>query len=536
MYDFLFSKELDRDWQAIVYFNKRMTFGRFKERIDNLAYFLNEKKSVGPGDNVVICLPNIPHAAIAFYALNKCGAIGNIVHPMISEYGLLNIIKKTNPKVIFLSDVFYDKYKAVLSDIDITVIICRMAGFASVIYKLGIAYKAKKEKQPKIEYSDKVLRFTRTMLRRGDVEVKTGGKDIAVYLHSGGTTGEAKTIVITNYAINAVAVNALTTFETTIDKDVAFMVLPLFHGYGLAINLHAFLSFGCRLVMVPKFNAKDAIRIIRREGVTVMTGVPTMYEKLVAQKGFNRLNCKNFHLLICGGDNLSASLREKVDAKIRARGSKVRIIEGYGLTEVVAVAAVNTDKNYKTGSVGKPIIGVQAKIVDEDMTEQGCGEYGEILLSSQSLMEGYYNDPETTQAVIITDENGKRWLKTGDCGKIDEDGFIFFKDRIKRLIIVAGVNVFPSEIEDVVSKMTEIKMCCAVEGRTKEDKIVIKLFVVVNDDYKYNLTLENKILKVCRENLIKFAVPGKVIAKDSLPVTQVGKVNYRQVMLMDDEE
>jgi long-chain acyl-CoA synthetase len=535
MYEFLMREKHDREWEAIVYFDKRMQFGKFVDRIDNLAYYLH-KHSVERGDNVAICLPNIPHASIAFYAVNKCGAIGNVIHPMISEYGLLNIIKKTKPKFIFLADIFYEKYKTVLSDIDIKVIVCKLAGFASLIMKAGIFVKGVKEKTPKVPYGPKVISFASTLRRRGEVKICTGGNDIAAYLHSGGTTGEAKTIVLSNYAINAVAINALTTFDTTIDKDVAFMVLPLFHGYGLAINMHAFLSFGCRLVMVPKFTVKGAVRIIKKEKVSIITGVPTMYEKLLKSKEFRRLSCKNFHLLICGGDSLSASLRESFDNHIQSRGSRVKLVEGYGLTEVVAVAAVNTDKNYRTGSVGKPLHGVMIKIVGDDEKELPRGEYGEIRIASQSLMEMYYDDPITTAEAVITDEDGRRWLKTGDCGYMDIDGFVFFKDRIKRLIIIAGVNVFPSEIEDVVSLMPEINMCCAVEGRTKEDKIIIKLFVVLNEGYKYSLTLENKIIQTCKDNLIKFAVPGKVISKPSLPLTQVGKVNYRQVMQMNDEE
>jgi long-chain acyl-CoA synthetase len=535
MYEFLNTRKQEREREALVYFGKTMKYGAFLDRIDNLAYYLY-KHSVKVGDNVAICLPNIPHAMIAFYAVNKCGAVGNVIHPMISEYGLLNIIKKTKPKIIFLADIFYEKYKTVLSDIDITVVVCKMSGYASALIKLGIKYKAWKEKTPRVPYGAKVVRFSAATRKYGEVKVTTGGKDIAAYLHSGGTTGEAKTIVLTNYAINAVAINAYTTFDTQVDQDVAFMVLPLFHGYGLAINMHAFLSYGCELILVPKFEVNGAVKIIRKYNVSIMTGVPTMYEKLLNSPKFRKLSCKNFHLLICGGDNLNPSLRENFDNHIASRGAKIKLVEGYGLTEVVAVAAVNTDKNYRVGSVGRPLNGVQIKVVGEDLKDLPWGEYGEIFIASQSLMEYYYDDPITTKQAILTDGNGKRWLRTGDCGYIDIDGYVFFKDRIKRLIIIAGVNVFPSEIEAVVSLMPEINMCCAVEGRTKEGKIMIKLFVVLNQGYKYSTTMENKIIKTCHDNLIQYAIPGKIIAKKSLPVTQVGKVNYRQVMQMDDEE
>jgi long-chain acyl-CoA synthetase len=538
MYEFLKCEPREPDDTMIVYFGKKTKYGSFMGNIDNLAHYLR-KNSVRVGDNVAVCLPNIPHAAIAFYAVNKCGAVGNMIHPMISEYGLFNIIKKTKPKFIFLADIFYDKYKAVLSDTDITVIICRMAGYASALIKLGIAYKAMKEKTPRVRYGARVVRFSSTVRRGGEVRITTGGRDVAAYLHSGGTTGESKTIVLTNYALNVIAINALTTFDFGhMRNEVAFMVLPLFHGYGLAINMHAYLSFGAKLVMVPKFAAKGAVRIIRRYGVTTITGVPTMYEKLLSAPSFKRLNCKKFRLLICGGDNLKDALRTAFDEQIASRGSKVKLVEGYGLTEVSSAATANTNFNYRAGSIGKPLNGVRVKIVDENLNELPRGEehYGEILISSQSLMEHYYDDPITTAEVVVADENGVRWLKTGDCGYKDEDGYIFFKDRIKRMIIIAGYNVFPSEIENVVALMPEINMCCAVEGKTKENKTLIKLFVVLNEGYKYNLTMENKIIQTCEQNLSKYAVPGKIIEKKSLPVTQVGKVNYRQVMQMEDEE
>ena len=535
MYEYLLSQPRSREWEAIKYFNKGLTFGKFIDKIDNLAYYLHSH-SIKPGDNVAICLPNIPNAAVALYAVNKCGAIANIVHPMISEYGLLNIVKKTKPKFMFLADIFYEKYKEAFSGVDITIVICPIASFASLPMRLAIFYKSVKEKKPGISYGENVVRFSSTLKRHGSVEIVTGGKDIAAYLHSGGTTGESKTIMLTNYAINAVSTNSKMTFDTDIDTDNALMVLPLFHGYGLAINLHAFVSYGCRVIMMPKFTAKSAVKLIKKERVSIITGVPSMYEKLLGEKSFRRMHCKNFKLLICGGDSLNANLRDNFDGHIAERGSRVRLVEGYGLTEVVAVAAVNTDKHYRKGSVGKPLIGVEMKIVDEDLVEQKNGDFGEILISSPSIMDGYYEDPDTTEKAIITDASGTRWLRSGDCGYKDDDGFIFFKDRIKRLIIIAGVNVFPSEIEKVVSLMPEISMCCAVEGRTRENKIIIKLFVVLNEGYKYSLPLEDKILKTCKDNLISYAVPGKIISKPSLPVTRVGKVDYKKVMQMDDEE
>ncbi|MDR1940203.1 MAG: acyl--CoA ligase [Clostridiales bacterium] len=538
MYEFLTRERHAKDWDswnAVVCFGKRLKFGRLIAGIDGIAYYLS-KNGIKKGDGVAICLPNIPPAVMAFYAVNKCGAVANIIHPMISEYGLLNIIKKTAPKLIFIADIFYEKYKTVLSDIGIAVVVCPMNKYASPIIKIGIAAKKAKEKVLPIAYGGKVARFADTIKKRGRVDVCTGGGDVAAYLHSGGTTGESKTIVLSNYAINAVAINATAGLGCSIENDAGFMVLPIFHGFGLAINMHAALGFGCRIVMLPKFTVKEAVRIIKKEKISFIVGVPTMYEKLLNDKRFRRLSCKNFRFLICGGDSLNPVFREKFDAHVASRGGKARLLEGYGLTEIVTVSSFNTPSQYRAGSVGKPILGVEAKIVDDNGIELPRGSYGEILLSGPGLMEGYYNDEITTNEVIKTDENGKRWLKTGDCGLIDDDGFIFFKDRIKRMIIIAGVNIFPSEIEEVVSLMPEIKMCCAVEGRTKENKIIIKLFVVLNDGYKYSLTLENKIIKTCADNLIKFAVPGKVIAKKSLPVTIVGKVNYRLVEQMNDEE
>jgi len=534
MYQFLVDKKHDKDWNAVNFLGKSITYGNLIEKIDACAFFLKNYK-IEKGENVAICLPNLPHAVIAFYAANKCGIVANVIHPLVSEFGLLSIIKKSNPRMIFLSDLFYHKFKYVLDEKGIPAVICDMADFTSFIVGIGAHVKLRKDRK-RIDFNDNVIPFRELVKKTGEVSCTVKGRDTAAFLHSGGTTGDPKTIVLSNFAINSLAKNTLDTFSFIFTKDDAsMMVLPLFHGFGLGVNMHSFLSNGCRIVMVPKFEPKEAVKLIKNQRITVMAGVPTMYDKLLQQSAFSKLDMTAFRLLFCGGDTLSDELRDRFDNVIAAQGSKVKLLEGYGLTETVAVLTVNRMDKYKAGSIGTAIIGARVKVVDANMDEVSPNICGEVLATGEALMDGYYRDSAGTAKATYLDADGVKWLRTGDYCYMDEEGFLFFKDRIKRTFVISGVNVYPSEIENVVSKMKEIVHCCAVQDQTSSGKIVIKLFIVLRPGIKYSLALEGKIFALCKEKLIKFAVPGKIIPKDSLPLTQIGKVDYKKVEILDRE-
>jgi long-chain acyl-CoA synthetase len=518
-----------KDRKIISYYNRTFIDSEVLDLIDRFAYFL-KCNDINKGDVVAICLPNIPAAVIAVYAVNKCGAIANLIHPLTPPKGLKNILLKTNSRMLIYLDIFYVKGVSELSDI--YTVLCNVSDDMGMPMRLFARMAtAKARKSLKLPNT---IGYKECLKQKGEVNVAIDSEDIAAYLHSGGTSGEPKTIMISNRSINACAIKTGALVEDIRgNTDAMLMVLPLFHGFGLGVAMHSTIYKGGKVVMMPKFSPKQAVKLIGKEGVTFIAGVPQMYNKLMDIKGFNGPALKKFKNIYCGGDKLPKSIKDRFDALMRLNGNDIELLEGYGLTEMLTVSHVNVPGASRPSSVGRPLEGIRHKIIDENGNELPIGKSGEICLTGDTMMSGYLNDPEATDKTIITID-GVKWLKTGDCGYTDEDGFLYFRERIKRLIKISGINVFPQEIEYTVSEMDEIKYACALE-MNYDNKAAVKLYVVLNKGYKLNRELEEKIRNYISERLMKYSVPKIIEARDSLPLTQIGKVDYMKLYEQEKE-
>ena len=514
-----------KDRKILNYFGKDLYNMEVLDRIDRLAFYL-KNNGIKKGDVVAICLPNIPSAVFAVYAVNKCGAIANLIHPLTPPLGLKKIIDDTNTKLLIYLDSFYYNGIEVLQRID--TILCNVSHDMGMPIKALAWAKTLKAAKGSLKASNTVS-IKDCYADNGEVNVDIDKEDIAVYLHSGGTTGTPKTIMISNRSINNCAeITGELVGDINGNTDAMLMVLPLFHGFGLAVSMHSTIFKGGKVVLVPRFSPKEAVKLIKRENVTFMAGVPQMYNKLMDVKGFDGEHIKRFKNIYCGGDKLPKSIKDRWDALMRKYGNNIELLEGYGLTEMLTVSHVNIPGASKASSVGKPLRGIKHRIEDENGNILPPNQSGQICLSGSTMMSGYLNDDETTKNIIKVDGNGEKWLCTGDCGYIDEDGFLFFRERIKRMIKVSGINVFPQEIEYTVSAMDEIKFACALEIKYN-GKSGIKLYVVLEDGYSMDKALEDKIINYLSNRLMKYSVPKLIEVRDSLPLTQIGKVNYNKL-------
>lgn len=518
------------------FLGKRMKRDGLYLEIDTLSRFL---KSLGikSGDSVAVCLPNIPSAIVAVYAINQIGAIGNIIHPLVPPEGLKNILKEVGSKVLFMFDLFYEKHKRIINELGVTTVVCSIRDYIGSLKGFAVG-AATYNKTKNIEYSSSLIGYKTAMKIGGDEEILDigRGEDIAVYLHSGGTTGSPKTVMLSNRALNALADKTKAILGGEVgEEDSMLMAIPLFHGFGLGVCMHTTLSASGRMVMMPQFNAKSACKLLKKEKVTIIAGVPTMYEKMMNEKTFVGKHLNYLKHCYCGGDKLPYTTKAKFDEILKNAGNPIGLSEGYGLTEVVTVCAVNTDKDARIGSVGKGLEGVKFKIVSDDGEELKCDQVGEILISTKAVMSGYFNDPVTTEETMIKDENGDVWIRTGDIGYIDSDGYLYFKDRKKRLVKISGVNVFPKEIEELVEAMPEIRFAAALETEINE-KPAIKLLVVMNKGYNFSQLIEESIRRRISQNLMKYSVPRIIEARESLPLTEIGKVDYKKLAIEEDNK
>ena len=305
-------------------------------------------------------------------------------------------------------------------------------------------------------------------------------------------------------------------------------ILPSFHGFGLCMTMHAPLVNGFASILIPRFRVKKVVKVMNKIKPTSICGVPTIYEKLLADSSFtNSKSLKYLHCCFCGGDTLSNELLNNFNNTMRQAGSMCRLFQGYGLTEAIAVNCVNTFETSKDGSIGKPIPDATFKIVDESCKELPRNQIGEIVLKSDAIMLGYYQDEDATKECL---KDG--YLYTGDLGYMDEDGFIYFKSRKKRVVKVSGVAVFPSEVEQLISSIPEVSSCAAI--RIPDNKLQNSIKVLVVSQTNDKDALKDKIIETCRKYLIKCSVPTEIEFRDSLPVTPLGKVDFASLQKQED--
>lgn len=493
MYEFLrtYVKKSERDI-AVVRGKKKMRFKKLMREIDRVAgglYTLGIRR----GDTVMCALPNIEQGVVFLYAASKLGAVLAPVHPLISVEEFNREVRLQKPKVAVISDVNIFRFSSCLKGIK--KIYCPCWAY---LY-LGLP-------------------------RGKDFCPYSGSGDLpALYMHSGGTTGKPKTVVLSAESANSL-VDAL--FKTIPydfgEKDAMLVTLPSFHGFGLIVGIHASLSIGMKAVLLPKFNSKKAVKTIRDNGVTTMIAVPRMLKKLLDEESFCLDNIKTLQNVYVGGDSLDQKLKAEFDKRLKEAGAGAVAQEGYGLTEVGSVCVLSK-KDGSAGSVGQVISGVTAQIVDENGNVLKTGEVGELIIATNQCMSGYLGDEKATSDAL-TEINGVRAIRTGDLFRIDENGNLFFEGRKKRLIKISGMNVFPSEIERVAMEFPFVKACVALEI-SKEGKTYIKLVI----EGKLTSAQTDAVKAAIKEKLSHWHEPKIVECVDALPRTAIGKIDFMRL-------
>lgn len=519
--------------RALYFKGASVTYKQLMDRIDRLASYL-EDIGVTSDDCVSVCMPNIPQTTYVIYAVNRIGAKLSIIHPLTPCEQLEQYLKHCDSKFLFILDISYrhfarltDSYKVIVASIKDD-----LPSIKGLAYGFSIRKDTSLVKKANVLLLKDMYKYQPTKS-----EYVRKDKETSVYLHSSGTTGKPKTIALSDYAINVVAHKSYYIMERDSFVDTSILtVLPMFHGFGLTLNSHNMLISGGTCALMPKFNANEVNSLINKNLVNFIVGVPSLYEALLKNEKFvNNPNLKNIIQAFVGGDFAHPTLQERFNAVLIKHGSKARLLEGYGLTETVTVNCVNRASDERLGSVGKPLSGFEMKIVDlETRKILGSNQEGEIIVTCDAIMNGYLKDEETTNQVLQKDENGVTWVYTGDFGYLDEDGYLYLKSRLKRVVKVSGVPVFPSEIEKVVSSLSEVDKVCAVSMKDEQKGFVIKLYVTTKPDVNNKDELSDKIMGLCKAKLIRYALPKKIVYIDEMPLTPFNKIDYRALESRDD--
>ena len=503
------------DKVLIEYYKRAFTQAEFREIVLKTAGFLNKNGFVG---SVAIMLPNIPEALFAIYGASASGLAANLINPRLPANTLRRILSKTGSKIIFLYDKLLPRHAEVLKELDVKPVLCSPLYYRRSLKALYLLTKRSATE----DYFETIYEYAPI------TPVAVDGSSAAAYIHSGGTTGEPKTVVISAKALNELERAVVTSVHpdpsTIPDDGGMLMMLPVFHGFGLGISAHT-IACHIRMVLEPVFKAKEAAKLIRRHRITHMAGVPSMYRKLAEEPAFKGKGLSKVMRVFCGGDILSPEIKRKFDAILHRYGSDAEILEGYGLTETASVVTVNPVGAVKERSQGKPLNGNRIKIT-ADGTELPPMTAGEIEVAPVSLMSGYFNDPAATANAVYTDSEGVKWLKTGDMGYVDSDGYLYFSERIKRSLKIAAINVFPSEIEAVSATVPGVSGACAARMKDSNGKPYIRLYVETAEGAVLDGAMKNAIKKKISSSVMRYAVPREIVETDSLKLTPLGKVDY----------
>ncbi len=523
---------------AFDFMGRSTTYKRMLEMIDQCAKALRTI-GVREGDKVTIALPNCPQAIYMFYAVNRIGAIANMIHPLSSENEIQFYLNESRSVTVITLDQFYHKIEAIRQNTGIVnVIIARIRD--ELVQPLKTGYMLTEGRKiaripddaPVIRWND-FIRLGRACFWNYTVEKKAD--DPAVILYSGGTTGTTKGILLTNYNFNALAAQVIAVNPMFRPGDKMLAAMPVFHGFGLGVCIHTMLASGGRCLLVPRFTPKSYGKLIVREKCNFIAGVPTLFEALLRLPSMEKADLSSLKGVFSGGDSLSIELKKKMDKFLYDHRCAIQVREGYGTTETVTACCLTPPHIYKEGSIGLPFPDTYIKIVKPGTEEElPYGQEGEILLSGPTVMREYVGHPEETAQTLRTHADGLTWVYTGDLGTMDDEGFVYFKGRSKRMIITSGYNVYPAQLENIIDACELVQMSCVIGVKDPYRMQRVKAFVMLRPGVPKNEETKETILAHCRKNIAKYAMPREIEFRDELPKTLVGKVAYR--VLEEEEE
>lgn len=532
------------NYTAYEYFGKKVKYKKFIKQIDKCSYAL-KKYNVNKGDIVTICLPNVPEALILFYALNKIGAIANMVHPLSAEEEIKLSLNSTRSIYLFAIDMCYSKINNIIDGTKVKkVVYIKASDSLKLPLKIGYYFKnLNKYEHYKLNEKNtnwNLFMLNRLLVNKNKIKFKKNGKNTpAVILHSGGTSGIPKNVVLQNRAFILGAKQEETVLKKLNPGDSCLGIMPNFHGFGISVLMHTPLTLGCYTILVPQIDSKKFDILLKKTKPTCILGVPTLFEALTNSNNVKHLDLSFMKYIVSGGDILQKGLEDKINTYLKEHNANIEVTQGYGMTEALAAVTLAHDRINKSGSIGIPLPGNYIKIINPSTREiLPYNNIGEICIHTKALMLGYLNNEKETNEVLQMHEDGYVWLHTGDLGLMDEDGFIFYKGRIKRMIISSGYNIYPNHIEDIIESHPAVLQCTVVGMPHPYKKEVPKAYIVLKPGF-HGLFIKTEIKEYCKKNLEYHMVPYKFVYRNNLPKTKLGKVDFKRLMEdndIDDDE
>ena len=572
IYEFVYRNNKDNMRSlAIDYYDHKMTFKNFFDKVDECARAL-VAYGVHRKDIVSVCMPNTPEAVIMVYAINKIGAVANMIHPMSGEEEIKHYLQETNSKFVLAIDMSVDKLKRIIGNTGVNKVVVTTPAismpmskrvgykFLSFIKKYNItslndsideksnvrfslshkflslvpnSIKKQMKSVTHVELDNDTFVSWSTFIKsgkkiKGDVHAKFDKDEMAFILHTGGSTGASKGVMLSNENVNANTIQLQFSMPPYQADDKVLAITPIFHGFGLVDCIHNAFAVNMSVILLPQYERESYTKALLKKPFLVI-GVPTLLDSTIHLKELQNID-QPYTLFISGGSPLFREKEEEANAYTLSHNGKYLTAKGGGMTEATAAFSFTMDGANKPESVGVPLPLNKIKIIDPTTgNELGPNEQGEICICGPTVMLGYYNDEEETRKALQVHEDGKTWLHTGDVGYLDEDGILFYTGRIKRMIISSGYNIYPQQIEKVF--MQHPNVCDTVIIGIPDDHKghVAKAFIVLKNKNVNIERLKKEIYDLCYKHLAKYAIPIEIEVVDSLPKTLYNKTDFRKV-------
>lgn len=535
IYEYLKNKSTNyNEKDALEYFGTKISYTTFFKKIDTTA---SSFKNIGirKGDIVTVLSANIPEALYSIYALNKIGAVANIIHPLSSENEIKEALIRYKTVCLVAMDITLEKIKNIINDTEVyKVIIISAKDSMNVLTKIGYSL-TQGLKIEKIRNNEKYI-YWKDFYKHGEIySIDNYNKKVkkdtpAIILHSGGTSGKPKGIVLSNGNFVSAIIQSEKALPDLNKDDIILAIMPIFHGFGLSVSITDAFACGAKVVLIPVFKAHEFDKLLIKYKPTVIVGVPTLFEALTKNERMQNVSLSQLKYVIAGGDTLNKKRVENINKFLHEHGANTNLTQGFGMTE--AVAAITFDMKFasRPGSVGIPWPGTYVKIIDLKTGEEVEPlKDGEICICGPTVMLGYYNNEKETNDALRIHKDGNVWLHSGDIGYMDKDGYVYYKQRLKRMIVTSGYNVYPSQIEEVLEQHQAV-LDSSVIGIPHPYKMeVAKAYIALKKGYKDTPKLREELLELCKKNLATYSIPKEFEFRQSLPKTMLGKVDFRKL-------
>lgn len=524
---------------AYEYFQNKVTYKSFLKKIDECACAF-ARLGVTKGKYVTICSANTPEAIACFYAINKIGAIANMMHPLSGEEEIKYGLNLCDSEYLVAIDLVMEKVDNIIKSTKVkkTIVISAsesMDPITKIGYFLTKGFKVKKYISH--DYIPYLVFLSKAKFHKCRVTDANKGDAPAVVLHSGGTTGKPKGILLSNSNFNSLVLSEIEMNKVLKPKVRMLAIMPIFHGFGLGCTFHACFTAGATAVMLPSVNPKKFDETILKYKPNIIACVPSILEGLTNSRKLKEADLSFILNVICGGDSLNGKLEEKINEFLYDRGSDTRVRTAFGMTECTAGVTMMPCEVQKENSIGVPCPDFYIKIVKPNTTKElDYGEIGEICVNGPSVMIKYVKEEKETSNILRLHEDNKIWLHTGDLGYMDTDGFVFFKSRLKRMIVSSGYNIYPSQIESILNEHPYVETSAVVGMPHPYKTEVAKAFIVLKKGIVLTPEVKKSIRTHCEKNISGYALPYSYGYRKELPKTLIGKLDYRDLQNSKEEE